>query len=67
MSVGEAELRGVGETLDDVLVEAQVLFGGSDSQPAVKAFADAQVELAGVAALGQRFGHRGRYHLQLAH
>jgi hypothetical protein len=31
-----------------------VLFGGSDSQSAVKAIADSQAEFAGVAALGQR-------------
>jgi hypothetical protein len=42
---------GLGETLDDVLVEAEVLFGGLDRQAAVQAFPDSQIELARVAAL----------------
>ena len=31
-----------------------MLLGSSDSQPAVKAFADSQIELSGVCALGHR-------------
>lgn len=52
----EAGLRGVRETLNNALVQAQVLFGSSDGQSAVKAFAYSQVELAGVGALRQRLG-----------
>jgi len=37
---------GLGKASDDVLVEAEALFGCLDGEPAVKAFSDAQVELA---------------------
>ena len=60
-------LRGVGQTLDDVPVEAQVLFGGSDSQPTMKAFADSEVELARGAALGQRLRDILAVRLEVSH
>ena len=39
---------GVAESADDVLVEAEVFFGGFHGEPAVELFADAEVELARV-------------------
>jgi len=38
-----------GQTSNDVLVEAEVLFGGLDREPSVQALSDPKVELARVA------------------
>ncbi len=42
-------LAAFGQTSNDVLVEAEVLFGGLDREPSVQALSDPKVELARVA------------------
>ena len=46
------------EPADDVLVQAEVLFGGLHRQATVELFADAEVELARVGPRRQGLGHR---------
>ena len=49
---------GLGEAPDHVLVEAEVLFGGLNGEPAMQGYAGSEIEFAGVASLGQGFGDR---------